>query len=306
MHCNKMYGRRDALMTVLSNQEKWQPWQAFALEAVTLVLLVTAGSAMQASWGWTGLVLTELLFLALAVGTALLHRTPLREVFPMSVPTLRELGGVVVLAVAGMLLSMVFVGVALMLFPQSFGEVAGLEEFLYGGEQSLLVAVLVIALLPAICEEALHRGAILSHLRSLRSDWLIVLIMGAFFGLFHLNFSRFLSTATLGVLFSYLMVKRNNIVLPMLMHFLNNLISTLIGFGGVGGDTTQAMDALQSISTLQIFGSYLVIGCLAPVLLALAMRLVDPEGHTGRRWLIGGLCSVAMFVGGIVCVASTL
>lgn len=62
----------------------------------------------------------------------------------MSVPTLRELGGVVVLAVAGMLLSMVFVGVALMLFPQSFGEVAGLEEFLYGGEQSLLVAVLVI------------------------------------------------------------------------------------------------------------------------------------------------------------------
>lgn len=293
-------------MTELSTQERWRPWQAFALEAAALVLLVTAGSAMQLNWGWTGLVLTELLILALAVGTALLHKTPLREVFPMSVPTLRELGGVLVLAIVGMLLSMVFVGVSLMLFPQSFGEIEGLGEFLYGGGQSLPIAVLVIALLPAVCEEALHRGAILAHLRSLKSDWLIILIMGALFGLFHLNFSRFLSTATLGALLSYLMVKRNNLVLPMLMHFLNNLISTLVGLIGGGGDATQAVGALQSVSTLQILGSYLVIGCLAPMLLVLAMRLVDPEGHRGHRWLVGGLCSVAMLAGGIACVASAL
>lgn len=289
-------------MIELSTQKKWRPWQAFVLEVVALALLITVGSVMQVFWGWTGLILTELMFLVLAVGVTLIHRTPLREVFPMSVPTLREVIGVLILVVVGLLSSMILVFFALTLMPQSLGEIEYLSDFLSPDNQGALTSVFVIALLPAICEEALHRGAILSHLRSLKKDWLIILIMGIFFGLFHLSLSKLLSTAALGALLSYLMVKKNNIVLPMLLHFLNNLVPILFSFLGAS-DGTQATEALQSIPTIQILGSYLVVGCIAPLLLVLAMKLVDPDGHKGRRWLFAGVCSVAMLAGGIALLA---
>ena len=204
-------------MIALSNQEKWRPWGAFALEAIVLVLEIWLFAPLQANLGRTGLIITELAFLALAVGTALLHKTSLKEVFPLKRPTLRELGGVLLLCLSGLMLSVFATHVSLILLPQSMPEIKELHDFLYTG-QSLPVMVLIVAIMPAICEEALQRGAILSHLRSLKKDWLIILIMGIFFGLFHLSALRFLSTAILGALLSYLIVKKNNLVLPMLMH----------------------------------------------------------------------------------------
>ena len=215
-------------MIALSKQEKWRLWGAFGLEAMVLVLAIWLFAPLQASLGWTGLILTELAFLALAVGTALLHKTPLEEVFPLKRPTLRELGGVLLLNLSGLMLSIFATHISLILLPQSTPEIKELYDFLYTG-QSLPVMVLVVAIMPAICEETLQRGAILSHLRSLKKEWLIILIMGILFGLFHLSALRFLSTVILGALLSYLMVKKNNLVLPMLMHLVNNLVSVMAG-----------------------------------------------------------------------------
>jgi membrane protease YdiL (CAAX protease family) len=290
-------------MTTLSNQEKWKPWMAFVLEGLVLILLITACSTMQASWGWVGLILTELLFLVLAVGTALLHKTPLREVFPLHAPTLREMGGVVVLGVAGVMLSMIATGISLAVAPQSLAELQGIGEFIYAG-YSLPVMVLVVALMPAICEETLHRGAILSHLRSLKSDKTIILLMGIFFGLFHLSVSKFLSTAVLGGLLSYLVIKKNNLILPMTMHFLNNLYSVVVG--SMSGGVRESMSAVQSIPALQLVGTYCIFGFLAPVLLMLALRLVDPDGNKNRRWLTASLCSVALLIVGVACVTLSI
>lgn len=288
-------------MVKLSNQEAWRPWMAFALEAVVLALMVTVCTAMQVMWGWTGLVLTELLCLVLAVGVALGHKTPLREVFPLQAPSLREaFGG---LAAAAMMLAMLANGISIALLPQFFGELTAIGDFLYVG-QSLPVMILVVAVLPAICEEALHRGAILSHLRSLKREWLVILIMGVFFGLFHVSVLKFLSTAILGGMLSYLMIKKNNLALPMLTHFLYNLYSVVVG--SMSGDVGSSLSAVQSMSALQLIGSYCIISSLAPVLLVLAAKLVDPEGHKGRRWLIGGLCSVALAVIGALCVSASM
>jgi membrane protease YdiL (CAAX protease family) len=290
-------------MIRLSNQEAWRPWMAFALEAVVLVLMITVCATMQAMWGWTGLVLTELLFLALAVGVALGHKTPLREVFPLHAPSLREAGGGLAFAAAGMMLAMLANGISMVLLPQFFGELSAIVDFLYVG-QSLPAMILVIALMPAICEEALHRGAILSHLRALKSEWLVILIMGVFFGLFHVSVLKFLSTAILGGILSYLMIKSNNLVLPMLTHFLYNLCSVVVG--SMSGDVGSSLSAVQSMPALQLIGSYCILGSLAPILLVLAARLVNPGGHKGRRWLIGGLCSVALATTGILCMAASM
>lgn len=271
---------------------------------MVLVLAIWLFAPLQASLGWTGLILTELAFLALAVGTALLHKTPLEEVFPLKRPTLRELGGVLLLNLSGLMLSIFATHISLILLPQSTPEIKELYDFLYTG-QSLPVMVLVVAIMPAICEETLQRGAILSHLRSLKKEWLIILIMGILFGLFHLSALRFLSTAILGALLSYLMIKKNNLVLPMLMHLVNNLVSVMAGTMA-SENAGQALDTMQTITPLQRIGGSCIVCCLVPVLLVAAGSLIDPTGHRRKSWLVAGLCGVALFTVGMVCASLSM
>ena len=238
------------------------------------------------------------------MGTALLHKTSLKEVFPFKRPTLRELGGVLLLCLSGLMLSVFATHVSLILLPQSMPEIKELHDFLYTG-QSLPVMVLIVAIMPAICEEALQRGAILSHLRSLKKDWLIILIMGIFFGLFHLSALRFLSTAILGALLSYLIVKKNNLILPMLMHLMNNLVSVMAGTMA-SENAGQALDTMQTITPLQRIGGSCIVCCLVPVLLVAAGSLIDPTGHRRKSWLVAGLCGVALFTVGMVCASLSM
>ena len=67
--------------------------------------------------------------------------------------------------------------------------------------------MIVVALLPAICEEAVHRGVIIHTMYRIRKEWLVVLIMGIYFGLFHASPLRFLPTAILGAVMSYIMLE---------------------------------------------------------------------------------------------------
>ncbi len=285
-------------MVKLSNQSKWKPWMSVVMEAIVLVLLLFVGSRMQMAWGITGLILTELMFLAVAIVTVLIYKTPLKEVFPVQRISIREIIGLIILSIAGMMINLILLGLSICIYPDGFKEAVGVSQFLYS-ETGFLTTVLIVAALPAICEEAVHRGVILSHLRSLKKDWVIILIMGIFFGLFHLSPLRFLSTASLGVLLSYVMVKKNNFLFPVLLHFLNNLISTVFGTIGASGSTEQAAAAVE-INGLILLGSYCVVGFLAPILLAIADSLICPKLHK-KHWVITILLSVMLLVVGVVC-----
>jgi membrane protease YdiL (CAAX protease family) len=69
--------------------------------------------------------------------------------------------------------------------------------------------VLLAALVPAVAEEALFRGVVLSSLRRRLPTAAAVVITGTVFGLFHLTPEtafRFLPTAWLGILLSWVVV----------------------------------------------------------------------------------------------------
>ena len=69
------------------------------------------------------------------------------------------------------------------LFPeQMFGTSSALNDII--ASVPLLISIFITAIMPAVCEEAMHRGVILHSLKSLKREWLIVLIMGLLFGLF--------------------------------------------------------------------------------------------------------------------------
>jgi sodium transport system permease protein len=95
------------------------------------------------------------------------------------------------------------------------------------GSRGLLATLALVALTPAICEEALFRGPILHGLRSRVSPAAAVALTGLLFGVFHVELSRILPTALLGVLLSLIALESGSILPAMLAHFLNN--ASLVG-----------------------------------------------------------------------------
>ena len=282
-------------MEKLSNQGRLRPWMGFLLFAVVMAFFIFVCAPLQQNLGIPGLVITELAFLVLAVVYCLIRKVKIREVLPVKKVKAREIFGCILLVVGMFPVSLMLVAITATIFPSSAAEVSELSNFLYA-QMSFPVAVLIVALLPAICEEAIHRGAILSNFRGMKRDWLIVLIMGLFFGINHMSVLRFLTTMALGMLLSYVVVKKNNIILSMLMHFTNNMISVcityLLGQGGVAATSASTIDYSA------VLGTYMLLGFASPIIITVGLMLVYPEGHKKIRFLIAGILSTLLLVGG--------
>lgn len=90
-----------------------------------------------------------------------------------------------------------------------------------------LAAFFVLAVTPAICEEYLFRGFLLTSLRKHVSDGTAVAVTAVLFGLFHLDVYRLFGTTALGVLLGYLTVRSRSVFPAVLVHGLNNSVAVV-------------------------------------------------------------------------------
>lgn len=89
-----------------------------------------------------------------------------------------------------------------------------------------LVALIVIAVLPAFFEELLFRGVMQQMLEQWsKSGWLAILITGFLFSAFHLSYYGFLPRFGLGIVLGLIFFYTRNMWLNVLLHFLNNAIA---------------------------------------------------------------------------------
>ena len=87
----------------------------------------------------------------------------------------------------------------------------------------MLVTLLVVAVLPAIGEEVVFRGAIQQELqRSMRSRHMAVWLAALIFSLFHFQVYFFLPRLLLGAAIGYLFAWSGNLWYAIAVHFLNN------------------------------------------------------------------------------------
>jgi sodium transport system permease protein len=87
-----------------------------------------------------------------------------------------------------------------------------------------------VAITPALCEETLFRGVILSGFRRM-GPWPAILISALLFGLAHASIYRLLPTLALGVVLGYAAWRSGSIYCSILIHALNNgLIATLVHY----------------------------------------------------------------------------
>lgn len=94
---------------------------------------------------------------------------------------------------------------------------------------SLLFALFLFAVTPAICEEVLMRGAVLYGHRHV-PIWKAAILNGVLFGLFHNSFDQLFYATAFGILLAIVVTLSDSIYPAMLMHFVMNALSVFTDF----------------------------------------------------------------------------
>lgn len=130
----------------------------------------------------------------------------------------------------------------------------------------LVVAVLAIALVPAVCEEVLFRGAVQRALASRLFPFAAVAATAAMFALYHMSLVQLIPTFTLGVVLGTLAHRADSIVPAMVAHFFNNFVVILVA----RRQPAVLADTLAAHPTLAL------VGCAITSALGIALLVERP------------------------------
>jgi sodium transport system permease protein len=241
---------------------------ALALYGVACVLLLFVFVPLQAWRLGPGLALSE--WAGLGGLTWLYARgrgQKLAEVIRLRAPSMTAIAGAVLIGLS----AWVVVGLlAEWILPAPREVVESLRRTIAptDGGRGTLLTLFLMALTPAVCEEALFRGPILRGLRTRLSPAGTAILTGLLFGIYHLDPWRLLPTAILGVGLSGIALASDSIVPAMVAHFVNN--ACLIVLARLHADDTDAL----STSTK------LLLGTLGAVVLSVGIYLMKRAAKT--------------------------
>lgn len=92
----------------------------------------------------------------------------------------------------------------------------------------LLIMVLVLAVLPAICEELFFRVGLQQLLgKWFRNDHVAVVVTALIFSFVHLDMGGFLVRFVMGMVLGYVFLYSRSLVPNVMLHFLNNAVATV-------------------------------------------------------------------------------
>ncbi len=196
--------------------------------AAALLLMLYAGSILQMKFGLAGLFGTQMILLAVPLFLVLYTRRDIRQTYGFAGAKVQGYLGGVFLGV-GLFLFNLAIGAGMMhLFPKSTEQLETNFSAVLG--DSMIAALFVVALVPAVCEEMLFRGLVFHSLKAKYRTAAAVLVTAALFGLFHMSLVKFIPTGLLGLVLCFVVWRTGSIYPAMLIHFLNNAISMVITY----------------------------------------------------------------------------
>ena len=157
--------------------------------------------------------------------TVMFTRSP-RQTLLLRMPPWLSLPAAALLAVCLHPSTMVLQIAVQRLFPMSEQMQAQLGQF-FENRPPFWQLLLVMAVVPAICEELAFRGFILSGLRHLGHKRRAILLSSIFFGITHSIFQQSLISCLLGVIIGYLAVQTGSLLPGMIYHAVHNSLGLL-------------------------------------------------------------------------------
>ncbi|MEG2295993.1 MAG: ABC transporter permease subunit/CPBP intramembrane protease, partial [Oscillospiraceae bacterium] len=213
---------------------------------IILVIFLIVSSILQPIIGLTTLIVTQLLFLGASFLFTWYVKADFKHTFSLKIPKLHHILGSLILYAGGF----VFVQLLSNLMFTYIPFVRYMNEQLSGQIiiESLFLNLLIVAILPAICEEVLFRGVIYSSISSKCSPKVAIVISSILFGIMHLDPARIILTSILGIVFAYTLYYSKSIFIPILLHLINNGMAVLIEHFSAPND----LDIIQPLTTANI------------------------------------------------------
>ncbi len=206
--------------------------ESLLIMIVALLLMVYVGGMVSTSASIQVSLIVQQLFIGLLpILAAVYIKTDMKKTFALKLPKIKHLLGAVILGVGGICLNLLASGLLTTLFPN---DAQGMNEqymqILDG--VSFVQGLLLMALLPAVCEEIMFRGYMLTAFKNKMRFTKAVIIVSLLFGLSHMSMVKLLPTAILGAALAFMIHKSESIVTSSLMHFLNNALAVWMMFYG--------------------------------------------------------------------------
>ncbi len=201
-------------------------------------------------------------FLLTPYAVARYWKVDLRGAFRLSPPLLRFGLAAVLIGISGW--------VPAGLLGEAMTWVTGSSEVVAEAQRAITEALgampmwqilLVFAVVPAICEEFIFRGFLLSGLANVARKWPAILTCAVIFGMFHYDLFRIPITATLGVVLGLLAWQSRSVWPAVLAHMLHNGVSCTVQ---VSASLQEALGIVKDAQTGEpnVPLEVLVIGCV--------------------------------------------
>lgn len=200
--------------------------QASVLVLLSLTLCVTVGLVLQRVDLLPGIVATEVVCLAAPLFAGLLlGRYSIAGTLQLRWPGWRAMGLAFLMAPAAALAAGQVFWMQSLIVPVPAWYLEMMDSLARTGREThLWLGIVGLSVLPALCEEGVFRGFVLSGFTRRLGTPGAVWLSGLFFAILHLDIYRFLAVCLLGAFLAYLVVLTRSLYPAVLVHSLNNLL----------------------------------------------------------------------------------
>lgn len=135
-----------------------------------------------------------------------------------------------------------------------------------------IMSILMVGVLPGICEEIAHRGLVLNSIKRNGAIRAIVLC-GLLFGLMHFNVAQFGYAFVAGMFFCFITLICKSIYPAMIMHFTNNAFSTIVTYSQKS--TWMNGGIMEWVSNFLYSGNMLAVILINTLIIILVSTLIS-------------------------------
>lgn len=263
---------------------------------LAVVIILFVNTLLFLKLGIAGMGISEALLFVFPLVLVLLRRESIAERFNLRLPSIGSFFSAVLLMLGTSMWENAasYIYIALFGMPES-NDIVFLDS--YFADVSPAVALIVVALIPAVCEELLFRGYLFSSFKGKKSKVAAVIVTSILFSAIHLDLYKALPILIMALAFGYITAKTDSVLIPMIFHFINNSMGVISYYATKGQDTTAVLDSI-SASTYIWYAVAALGGGL--VLVYFGTRLLSGRKRKKVFNIIVPILSGVLFTAGVV------
>lgn len=148
------------------------------------------------------------------------------------------------------------------------------------------LAVLVLGIMPAICEELIFRGIIMHGYKQFPKKT-IVLITAFLFMIMHLNIEQTIYQFVLGMLLCCVVLVTGSLISSIILHFVNNVVILIINYLYEINHVDTSIKPYNFTAWNVIYPILIaIIGCVALIFLIRLLKIVTTEKNTTENSVV--------------------